>query len=416
MLAAQRAAAQIEKGLRDQAHAPRGAACGPTCAARSRRWRPSSRRRSRRSRSPSSGATARDALGLLPWYVIIGPSASGKTTAIRSSGLKLPLGKGGEVRGVGGTRNCDWWMTNEAILLDTAGRWSTEDDDRDEWLAFLDLLKATRPKKPINGILLAVSATDLQGTEEEIAALARDAARAHRRGDRGRLEMVVPVYLLVTKCDLVSGFVETFGDLKDRERGQIWGFTLPLVGEHGDHVDAFAQHFDELARCWSARPRCASARSGGSRRASAIYAFPRSSIPCARGWSTSPPTLFDQNVYQDGPIMRGVYFTSGTQEGSPVDRVMASMAEAFGVAATGAGGADQQAQELLRPRPVPGGGVSRPRHRPRAARRPQARTAAFAGERRWGPWPYRSRSWCYRSRRISRTASSSPIRAPSSTS
>ena len=62
------------------------------------------------------------------------------------------------MRGVGGTRNCDWWMTNEAILLDTAGRWSTEDDDRDEWLAFLDLLKSTRPKKPINGILLAIAA------------------------------------------------------------------------------------------------------------------------------------------------------------------------------------------------------------------------------------------------------------------
>ena len=115
---------------------------------------------------------------------MIGPSASGKTTAIRSSGLKMPAGKAGEVRGVGGTRNCDWWMTNEAILLDTAGRWSTDDDDRDEWLAFLDLLQATRPKKPINGILLAISVTDLQGNEEQIGELATHAARAHRRGDR----------------------------------------------------------------------------------------------------------------------------------------------------------------------------------------------------------------------------------------
>src|SRR3954464_762585 len=123
-------------------------------------------------KSSKLGRNARDVLGLLPWYVIIGPSASGKTTAIRSSGIKMPLGKSAKVKGVGGTRNCDWWMTNEAILLDTAGRWSTEDDDREEWLAFLDLLKRTRPQKPINGILLAVSLAELQGEEEDIEALA----------------------------------------------------------------------------------------------------------------------------------------------------------------------------------------------------------------------------------------------------
>src|SRR4029450_6213638 len=86
----------------------------------------------------------------------------------------------------------------------------------------------------------------LQGTEEEIAELG---ATLRERIDElcGRLEMVMPVYLMGTKCDLVSGVVETFGDLKDRERGQIWGFTLPVASDHGDHVDAFAEHFDELA-------------------------------------------------------------------------------------------------------------------------------------------------------------------------
>ena len=160
------------------------AACGPTCAAEIAAMEAEFQRAVQALKKLQARvATARDALGLLPWYVMIGPSASGKTTAIRSSGIKMPLGKARKVRGVGGTRNCDWWMTNEAILLDTAGRWSTEDDDRDEWLAFLDLLKRTRPKKPINGVLLAVSATDLQGTEEEIARAGRDAARAHRRAD-----------------------------------------------------------------------------------------------------------------------------------------------------------------------------------------------------------------------------------------
>lgn len=64
----------------------------------------------------------------LPWFVIIGPPGSGKTTALVNSGLEFPLEQrfGKEaLRGVGGTRNCDWWFTNDAVLLDTAGRYLT---------------------------------------------------------------------------------------------------------------------------------------------------------------------------------------------------------------------------------------------------------------------------------------------------
>jgi len=134
MLAGQRAAAQIEKGLRDQAMQHAGG-IRPDMRGEIAAMEAEFQKAVQALKKSKLGRNARDVLGLLPWYVIIGPSASGKTTAIRSSGIKMPLGKGAKVRGVGGTRNCDWWMTNEAILLDTAGRWSTEDDDRDEWLA-----------------------------------------------------------------------------------------------------------------------------------------------------------------------------------------------------------------------------------------------------------------------------------------
>ena len=328
-LLAKRAAAAIEKGLSDQASALAGG-IRPDQRAEIAAMEAEFARAVQSLKSSKLGRSGRDALGLLPWYMMIGPSASGKTTAIRSSGIKMPAAKAGKVRGVGGTRNCDWWMTNEAILLDTAGRWSTEEDDRQEWLSFLDILKRTRPKKPINGILVAIAATDLTGDVEEIGDLART-LRERIDEVTGRLDMVVPVYLMVTKCDLVSGFVETFGDLKDRERGQIWGFTLPVAGEYDDLVDAFAQHFDDLA---DTLERYAVVRMGEERRLEArdrIYSFPRQFDSLRQGLVDLIASLFDRSVYQDAPIMRGVYFTSGTQEGRPIDRIMSSMAEAFGV-------------------------------------------------------------------------------------
>ena len=81
----------------------------------------------------------------LPWYVMIGPPGAGKTTAIANSGLQFPLADeiGKEaVGGIGGTRNCDWWFTENAVLIDTAGRYTTQESDAEAdnagWLGFLE--------------------------------------------------------------------------------------------------------------------------------------------------------------------------------------------------------------------------------------------------------------------------------------
>ena len=168
--------------------------------------------------------------------MIIGPPGSGKSTALRNSGIKFPYlsSRGGGVKGVGGTRNCEWWLTNEAVMLDTAGRYTTEDDDRDEWFSFLDMLKRTRAKKPVNGLIVAVSVGDIIGIdEEETIQLAQ---RLRERVDEvmERLKMIVPVYLMFTKCDLLAGFVDMFGDLSKTDRGQIWGFTTPVMDKGED--------------------------------------------------------------------------------------------------------------------------------------------------------------------------------------
>lgn len=64
----------------------------------------------------------------LPWYALIGPPGSGKSTLLQYSGLQFPLAArmgDAALRGVGGTRDCEWWFTDEAVFLDTAGRYTT---------------------------------------------------------------------------------------------------------------------------------------------------------------------------------------------------------------------------------------------------------------------------------------------------
>ena len=126
----------------------------------------------------AAGADKADYLYDMPWYVIIGPPGSGKTTALINSGLKFPLSRGAApaaVAGSGGTRYCDWWFTEEAVLIDTAGRYTTQDSEKSadsrSWLAFLDLLKTNRPHQPINGVIVAISLEDiLTATPDELHA------------------------------------------------------------------------------------------------------------------------------------------------------------------------------------------------------------------------------------------------------
>src|SRR5688572_18547263 len=143
----------------------------------------------------------------LPWYVIIGAPGSGKTTALVNSGLHFPLeqrsGKG-SLRGIGGTRNCDWWFTDEAIFLDTAGRYTTQDSDAAAdsagWSEFLSLLRKYRKRRPVNGVILTISAQDLMTQGHGAPEGHVEAARRRLNELNRELHIQLPVYLMVTKC------------------------------------------------------------------------------------------------------------------------------------------------------------------------------------------------------------------------
>ncbi|MCH9685823.1 MAG: type VI secretion system membrane subunit TssM [Deltaproteobacteria bacterium] len=272
------------------------------------------------------------ALYSLPWYIIVGRPGAGKSTALRRSGLQFPFrsSRGDvSVKGVGGTRNCEWWMTREAVLLDTAGRYTTQHTDRDEWLAFLDLLKKYRNRRPINGILATVSASELAaGTPHDALELARE-IRGRVDELQERLGVVVPVYLLITKCDLLPGFTEMFADLPEDERQQIWGFTLPARSQN-NLVGQCAQGFDELV---AGLERRTLRRLVEERRIEArerIYGFPQHFGGLRESLLRLLNELSVEDAFHETPIVRGLYWCSGTQQGRPHDRIMSTVASAFG--------------------------------------------------------------------------------------
>ncbi|MFI4931868.1 MAG: type VI secretion system membrane subunit TssM, partial [Burkholderiales bacterium] len=299
----------------------------------------------------------------LPWYIIIGAPGAGKTTTIVNSGLEFPLAAElgpKALRGAGGTRNCDWWFTSDAVLIDTAGRYTTQDSyreaDRAAWLGFLQLLVKHRPRQPINGVILTLSATDLlQPDAERRRVLARE--MRERIGElHAQLGIRFPIYVMVTKCDLLAGFAEFFADFDKDERAQVWGATLSLdatsprapvaatgakpaaeaaVPTDADTAARLARLSGEMVALEKTLHECLIARLHDERdreRRAALFGFPQQWRLLRDALTEMMRMTFESSSGGAAPLLRGVYFTSATQEGSPMDRALGALSRALGLA------------------------------------------------------------------------------------
>lgn len=286
----------------------------------------------------SKSSKGRANLYELPWYVIIGPPGSGKTTALRNSGLNFPLAErlGQEaVQGVGGTRNCDWWFTDQAVLIDTAGRYVTQDShaevDSAAWTGFLDLLKNYRKRRPLNGVFISISLADLMTLDEA-------ERRRHVNAIRSRIAEIdehfgirFPIYVLLTKSDLIAGFTEFFENLGRDDREQVWGMTFPMEDRSSEKspIDAFGFEYDALVKRLNERMVWRLSQERDVARRAMIYRFPKQMASLKNSLGEFLSDVFSSSRYSQAPMIRGVYFTSGTQEGAPIDRMLGALAQTF---------------------------------------------------------------------------------------
>ncbi len=277
----------------------------------------------------------------LPWYAFIGAPGSGKTTALINAGLTFPLaeqfGKAA-IRGVGGTRNCDWWFTNEAVLIDTAGRYTTQESnesvDKAEWQGFLALLKKFRPRQPLNGVLLTLSVADLLQMSSQEREVHASVLKARLNELREGLGVQFPVYVLVTKSDLLAGFNEYFLNYTREDRTQVWGFTLPYDPASTEPIairESFGREFDLLYKRLNDGMQQRLLDEPDLSRRALTYTLPQQFAGVRDVLSRLLGAVFSESKFAEQPMVRGVYFTSGTQEGTPFDRVLGAMQRTFRV-------------------------------------------------------------------------------------
>jgi hypothetical protein len=278
-----------------------------------------------------------------PWYMIVGEPGSGKTEAVRHCNVGFPPGLQDQFQGAGGTLNMNWWFTDHAVILDTAGRLMFEEVETGgsgEWKEFLKLLKRYRPRCPVNGVFLVIPADSLiKDTADEIEQKASKIARQFDAIQRV-LDVRFPVFVVVTKSDLINGFRDFFDNLDDPQlQHQILGWSNPAPLDEPYNPDFVEQHLKTIQKRLFRRRLAllqeivSEAEEPGMekmRTTDTLYAFPQSLAMIAPRMARYLELIFSVGSQWSGKplFFRGIYFTSSMREGSALDE---DLAESLGV-------------------------------------------------------------------------------------
>jgi type VI secretion system protein ImpL len=265
----------------------------------------------------------------LPWYLLIGPQGSGKTSLLDFSGLEFPINKIGRklTRDTLGTAHCDWYFADHGVLIDTAGRYFNQPDaevDSNAWNTLLDLLRKRRRNRPLNGVLVTIPVEMLQGpAEPRLEALAHQ-VRARLQEVHQKLHVDLPIYLVLSKADQLLGFDEFFDQLTREESDQVLGTSFRNE-QSGADVAVLRTEFEALLRRLNSQVIMRMHQERDTQRRGRILDFPHQLGQIGERLCLFVDMAFTGNRYQRFSQLRGFYLTSAPRVTEQLDKTTAGV-------------------------------------------------------------------------------------------
>jgi len=271
----------------------------------------------------------------LPWYLLIGPQASGKTSLLDFSGLEFPINKIERklTRDTDGTRYCDWYFADHGVLIDTAGRYLTHPGkavDESAWGTLLDLLRKRRRNRPLNGVLVTIPAMTLLSQDEKTLKLLADQVRERLQEIHQALHVDVPIYLVLSKTDELPGFGEFFDQLTREESEQVFGASF-REDQRGSDVTVLRGEFEALLRRLYSQVIMRMHQERDTQRRGRILDFPHQLGLIGERLCLFVDVAFTGNRYQRGSQLRGFYLTSAPHLTEKMDETAAKIGANVGM-------------------------------------------------------------------------------------
>ena len=258
----------------------------------------------------------------VPWFLLIGESGSGKTTLMDNVGLSMPLGRQGDPFAV---RNaCSWWFFTNGIVLDIDGSFILSEDGRSSddasWRSFLNCASRYRPERPVDGIIIAIPSTDLIGPNK----LSNEDVRRKADHIYGKiwqaqktLGMTFPVYVVVTKCDNITGFRSFVSEFPERLQDDIFGWSTPYSIHNAYVPEWIDEAFRDLDSAIYKTQIEILAERDVVEDSDGVFLFPSEFQSMADPLRIYLSQFFKESAYHESFMFRGVYFSGDATIDAP---------------------------------------------------------------------------------------------------
>lgn len=270
----------------------------------------------------------------VPWYLLLGEHGSGKTTVLNNLDIHLPMGRPFK-EGFENREGCNWWFYDNGVVLDVEGDYVLHSNGKSSfdkgWKALLGLLEKHRPERPLDGVILTISCEDLIGPQSErdkrLAATTEKAKYLFNKlwNLQRSTGIFFPVYIMVTKCDLIRGFKGFVNEIPPQHRDDVFGWSNPNSLEVGYSPelaeDAFKSIFMDLYQTQI------ELISDGiqNREPDDFFLFPTEFQAVAESLRIYLNHLFRKSVYHESFFFRGIYFTGDTTPDEKILEIKAPM-------------------------------------------------------------------------------------------
>ncbi len=249
----------------------------------------------------------------LPWYVILGTEGSGKSSLL--GGFTHD-----EIKEDESDPTCTWWFLKGGVILDIKGNAFVPKEgfnaDEKSWNVILNMLSRYRTQRPLNGLILTIPATELYGKSKlPYEVLKKRALYMARKLNFAQSYMGIklPVYVVITKTDVVPGFQSFCSEIPIRNRNNMLGWSSPYATDvlYSSKMleEGFADFEDELNEIRMeifSEGLTSTTRDG-------IFVFPSELLTIKKSLAVYIDTIFKSTTAENNFFFRGFYFTGDSK-------------------------------------------------------------------------------------------------------
>ena len=161
-----------------------------------------------------------DGLYGLPWYLVVGEPNCGKSATLRALNLEWV---GEPMAG----QYCQYWFSRQAVFIEAREPLVGQSKNPELLRTLCEEIMKIRPREPLDGILLVLSAQDVaERSDEPLEAFAQH-SRSYLVEACRVLSVDIPVYIIVNRYDTLWGFAEVFAWNAERAKEDAWGLLVP---------------------------------------------------------------------------------------------------------------------------------------------------------------------------------------------